>query len=88
MKCQRCQSPRILEFSGKCSDTFGCSIGEKEHDGYVPYDVGIGGGDYVEGKVCLECGQMQGVFPLPPAELEGSEGEQGDPDGEEEVVIG
>jgi hypothetical protein len=41
-------------------------MGDKEHDGYVPTDCGIGDkgfGDYVEIKVCLDCGQLQGKWP-------------------------
>jgi hypothetical protein len=33
------------------------------HRGYVPDDMGIGGGDYVEFDYCLQCGQIQGRFP-------------------------
>lgn len=36
-----------------------------EFDGYVPDDLGIGGGDYVEFDLCLDCGQVQGTWPLP-----------------------
>jgi len=70
MACQKCGSTRVMSFSGKCSDCFGGSIGSKDFDGYVPHDMGIGGGDYVEGKLCLDCGQMQGEWPLPLSEIE------------------
>lgn len=57
---------------------FNCSIGDKEHDGYVLEDIGLGGryGDYVSGKLCLNCGQMQGTWPLPTTELEQTETEE------------
>lgn len=78
MSCQKCGSNRILSFSAKCSDMFNCSIGQKEHDGYVPEDVGLGGryGDYVSGDLCMNCGQLQGTWPLPQSELEASEPEK------------
>jgi hypothetical protein len=34
------------------------------HDGYVPSKMGIGGGDYMEFSYCLDCGQIQGKFPV------------------------
>jgi hypothetical protein len=40
-------------------------IAGKELMGYVPCDIGIGKGDYLEFDYCLECGQMQGTFPIP-----------------------
>lgn len=46
-------------------------MGEKEKDGYVPSDMGIGDSlDYVEFSWCLNCGQIQGVFPLPMTKVE------------------
>jgi len=44
MSCQRCESDRVANFGGKCSDMFNLQIGDKEHDGYVLGDFGIGGG--------------------------------------------
>ena len=63
----KCGSDRILEVSAKCSDCC-CyrTAGGKWVDGYVPSNKGIGpGGDYVEFELCMDCGQMQGQFPLP-----------------------
>lgn len=70
MNCQKCNSERVLNYSGKCSDMFFGNVGNKEIDGYVPDDANIGGGDYLKGKLCLDCGQMQGTFPVPPMEFE------------------
>lgn len=70
MECIRCKSNRVLRFKGKCSDAFFCNIENKELHGYVPRDISIGGGDYVKGDLCLNCGQMQGTWPLPPSKLE------------------
>jgi hypothetical protein len=70
LKCQRCGSNRVADMTAKCSDMCGLSIGEYDNDGYVPGDMGVGGGDYVEMKWCLECGQLQGNWPLPECEAE------------------
>lgn len=70
-ECQRCKSPRVLFTSAKCSDC--CSVrmpNGKNVDGYVPGDVGIGGGDYVRFSWCLACGQIQGKWPLAKSESE------------------
>jgi len=66
MKCQRCESERIISVSAKCSDCCYCEIYGHESDGYVPRDVIFGEegfGDYVQFQLCLGCGQMQGKFP-------------------------
>jgi len=62
-KC-KCGSNRIMAVSAKCSDMFSCSQGGREYQGYVLSGIGIGGGDFVEFKFCLECGQIQGEFPV------------------------
>ncbi len=69
MAC-KCGSGRIADLGAKCSDNFGVSISSQDHEGYVPTDMGIGGGDYVRLQWCLDCGQIQGKFPLPKTELE------------------
>jgi len=63
-QCKRCASERLLSVNAKCSDM--CSINYKDmerHD-YVPDYLGIGGGDYVDFEYCLNCGTIQGEFPL------------------------
>lgn len=67
MSCQRCGSNRIASVSGKTSDCFNGEIDGKDYDGYVPNDIGLGdGGDYIEFTYCLECGQIQGDWPVYP----------------------
>lgn len=73
MSCQKCNSERVASVGGKTSDMCFVSLGNKEHDGYVPYKMNIGGGDYIEFQYCLDCGQIQGEFPLPPCEIEENE---------------
>lgn len=81
MPCQRCDSRRIVTISGKCADMAHTSIGNAKENGYVPLDLGVGGGDYIRVKYCLECGQLQGEWPLPQAEIELGSGED-EPAGE------
>lgn len=70
--CQKCNSERIVSVSGKTSDMCSVSLlkAEFEHDGYVPEDMNIGGGDYLCFILCLDCGQQQGNWPLPETETE------------------
>jgi len=84
MKCKRCESPRVVSVTGKCSDCCSWSLGDEENDGYLPGDMGIGGGDYIEFRFCLECGQIQSKFPRPPTEIEtGEEADDEEEEGEE-----
>lgn len=69
-KCQRCGSQRMMLVGGKVSDMCEVVVGEIRHDGYVPRDMHIGGGDYLEIDICLDCGQAKGEWPLPKAALE------------------
>jgi hypothetical protein len=93
LRCQRCNTDRVLDIDAKTSDM--CSVTsyshfntENElfpnetfpHNGYVPSDIGLGGGDYLRFAYCLECGQIQGDFPLPKTEIESA----GDEDEEED----
>jgi hypothetical protein len=77
MTC-KCGSNRIASVNSKASDLHFVSIGENEQDGYLPSDMGIGGGDYVEFSWCLNCGQIQDDFPLKPCALEMGENEDGE----------
>ena len=67
MKCQACNSQRVALVCGKTSDLCVVEIAyvPRESDGYVPRDMNIGGGDYLEFNYCLDCGQIQGEWPLP-----------------------
>lgn len=63
-QCQRCKSERVALLNAKCSDCCQLVAEGKELFGYVADDAGIGGGDYVEFYYCLDCGQIQGKFPV------------------------
>lgn len=68
--CQKCKSLRIAKINGKTSDMCFTKIVGVERDGYVPRDMGIGGGDYLVFSYCLDCGQMQGAWPADRTEME------------------
>jgi len=70
MICMQCNSNRILSANAHCSDLGSFEIYGQDHNGYVPDDLGIGGGDDVCIELCLECGQVQGHWPLPISKLE------------------
>lgn len=73
MTCQRCNSTRVLSISAHASDMFNWTLDGADGDGYLPRDFGIGGGDDLHTDICLDCGQVQGVFPLPPTEFESTD---------------
>lgn len=76
VSCQKCNSHRVADVSTKGSDLSFYSLGDREHDGYLPDGVGIGGGDYLEMTYCLDCGQIQGKWPLPISAFETREDEE------------
>ncbi len=81
-----CNSGRKLVVSAKCSDLCSVQVRDgtfqKEHDGYVPRGLGlrndndgeaaqaINGGDYIAFTLCLDCGKVQGQFPIPQAAVQ------------------
>lgn len=72
--CRRCNSQRLAHVNAKCSDLCFVTMGsDVEHDGYVPGDMGIGGGDYVEFTWCLDCGTIQDEFPMAETAVEKGE---------------
>lgn len=68
--CQTCLSTRIASVTGKTDDRCSVAINGVGLDGYVPLDMSIGGGDYLRFAYCLDCGQIQGKFPLGETSLE------------------
>ena len=63
MTCN-CGSDRIVSVSGKVDDTCSMHQGDVRYEGYVIGGMGIGSGDYMEFKYCLDCGQIQGFTPV------------------------
>lgn len=66
MNCSRCGSERILEIDGKSSDRNIIEFQGKTYvNMYVPSNCGIGNNsDCIMFSYCLDCGQMQGDFPV------------------------
>jgi hypothetical protein len=69
-QCPRCSGPRLARVYGHCNDMCSVDLGGRHYHGYVPRDLGIGGGDAIHFDYCLDCGQIHGAFPLPQADLE------------------
>jgi hypothetical protein len=63
-ECQRCKSDRVFTVGAKGSDRHSGSFKGEEFDGYMPSGLNLGGGDYLELDICLECGQAQGQWPV------------------------
>lgn len=70
-----CGSNRILSVSGKTSDLCFVTYSGLDHTGYVPLINCIGGGDYLEFSACMDCGKLQGVFPVPDENIKGALGD-------------
>lgn len=68
--CQKCGKSRLAEILGHCSDMCSVDLGGRRRHGYVPRDLGVGGGDDVHFTYCLDCGQIQGRFPIPTTRME------------------
>jgi hypothetical protein len=65
MKCDNCESERIIEVSGKTSDCCYINYNNLELSGYVPGNIGLGRDcDYINLVYCLDCGKIQGKFPI------------------------
>ena len=68
-RCQRCQSPRVVMIQAKANDGFSFLISETgfqtDEQGYAPSVKNVtDSGDYMCPEFCLECGQIQGKFPV------------------------
>jgi hypothetical protein len=74
-KCQRCQNDRLLWICVKTRDGFSGVIKDKAYSGYIPPDIGINDEfmDYLQFHFCLNCGQVQGNYPLPITMIEKGE---------------
>lgn len=64
MACQKCGSERLLNVNAKTSDMCCTRFAGEHKDGYTPSGINIGGGDYLRFELCLECGQVQGKWPV------------------------
>lgn len=62
--CDNCESDRILEINAKCADRCHSSYKGVDKSDYPPSIPGLCGNDYVDPSVCLDCGKVQGEFPV------------------------
>ena len=84
--CQTCNSTRIARISAKVSDMCQSTMVnspdyEPDDFEYVPTDMNIHAphdSDVMEFKLCLNCGTVQGQWPLPETKLERQVQEQCD----------
>ena len=68
--CSRCESNKIAFVSQKSGE---CLVKYKEYESdYLPEDMGITDGNCIQFYWCLDCGQIQGKFPLEPKEIMGT----------------
>lgn len=67
--CQRCGGLRVARVLANCMDMCRVDLAGTHRSGYPPRDLGLGGGD-LHFAYCLDCGQIQGTFPLSPTGIE------------------
>ena len=65
---------RLVRVLASCSDMCSVDLTGGHRHGSVPPTSGSGGGDDVLFAYCLDCGQIQGRFPLPPTAVEDGRG--------------
>lgn len=67
MKCDKCESERIIKFMAKVSDLCFVQMFNAEYNGYRPNGIGIdntNNEDNIDFAYCLDCGKIQGDFPI------------------------
>jgi len=66
LKRCKCGSARLMQIQAHCSDCFDARYNNQKIDysGYVPSGLNIGSSDDVEITYCLDCGKIQGEFPI------------------------
>jgi hypothetical protein len=64
MACKNCKTEHLVIVDAKCSDLCNVDYKGQSKQGYVPDDMGIGGGNYIKFSYCPNCGMMNGDFPI------------------------
>ena len=85
-RCQKCNSERVIEVYSHASDLHSVSIPHMDYEqdsGYMPYIDNIGGGDDLSFFICLECGQVQGNWPVNDPEFDHDDYYENDKDDED-----
>lgn len=62
--CQRCESNRIAFLGGQSNDYGYAHFQGKTQEGYLPFVKNLCDCDGCDFSVCLDCGQVQGNFPV------------------------
>lgn len=70
MRCDNCGNKRIVELFSHAKDMHTIRYRNFERRGYLPDGFGIGRGDDTEIDYCLECGKIQGSFPITDESIE------------------
>jgi len=66
MRCQRCDSDRVLITQAHASDCQNYELKDfVRYTNYAPDISEICQGDDLFPQICLDCGQVQGTFPKP-----------------------
>lgn len=75
-RCDKCNSTRLLAASTFCCNALNLVFQETQYTGYVPEGYNIGESiKQLEFTYCMDCGKMQGTFPMPMTKMEiGMEG--------------
>lgn len=59
---ESCSHERTFSLGGKCSDrAYWTWPSGESGDGYVPQGLGLGGGDYIDVEVCIDCAKVIGL---------------------------
>ncbi len=70
MNCQTCNSDRISNVVAHSKDSSSISYRGHETDGYFQNIDNVCSGDDMDITVCLECGQLQGNWPVEDPKIE------------------
>ena len=56
MICDNCDENKVISVTAKCKDMCDITYADgTNYDGYVPANLGIGEGDYIELTFCTDC---------------------------------
>ena len=56
MICENCEEDTVITVADKVDDKFCIKGSNIDYDGYVPDIPWLGGGDYINIKICYSCG--------------------------------
>src|SRR4051812_6116791 len=71
MKCENCNSDRVLSIGGKSNDLNTVLYGpwNVHHNGYLPTIIGLCSGGEIDIDICLQCKAIQQFKPINDEEL-------------------